>query len=99
MAHTGKILFGLLVVFLGYVGFAPIDNFDPQSSIPNVYLPYHDDIVDHTFAKNMVSFRHPEMFTPEDIEVDEQTGVIYTALKNGNIVTIENSKLSVIAKG
>ena len=59
MAHTGKIIFGLVVVFLAYVSYAPVREFDPQNNILNIYLAYHDDIVDDSFGKDLKVFRHP----------------------------------------
>jgi hypothetical protein len=98
MAHTGKIVIAAIIVFLAYISYAPVADFDPQNNIPNVYLAYDDHVVDHDFAKKMKSFRHPEMFSPEDIDVDD-SGKIYSGLTNGSLVTIESNELKVIAQG
>jgi len=64
MAHTGKIIVTAVIFFIGYVFFAPVKDFDPQNIIPNVYMAYHENIIDSNFTKKLNAFRHPEMFGP-----------------------------------
>lgn len=99
MANTCLIVLGVILAFLGYVSFAPVSNFDPQVNLPNIYLPYEDHVIDTTFARNMKVIQHPGMNYPEDIDVNPQTGEIYTGLKNGQVVIVDESGYRVVGTG
>lgn len=89
---------GVLISLIGYL-FTPMKGFDPNPVPLARYLEYHPILFNDTALDNVHLIKSNALKFPEDLDVDESAGIIYTGLVDGSIVRIKDEKIEVIAKG
>lgn len=89
---------GLLLGVLIYL-VIPIPNFNPNPSPLARFIDYSPSLYDDKSLDSVTVMMSDTLKYPEDLDVDESTGAIYTGLSDGTLLKIEGGEIIKLAQG